>query len=109
LPRKLPPTVIPLELSNLSEYKKAEKDLALWLGEKSVEDEDFKQSIKHLTPIEKLKRTANRKRSVEYLARKNEERTKFVHLKRLSTEGKLRGAKEHINNFLQSGEKLVVF
>jgi len=109
LPKKLPPTIIPLELTNYKEYHKAESDLAKWLGEKAVEDEQFKESIKHLTPIEQIRVTSTRRRSVEYLARRNEERTRFIYLKRLSTQGKLTGIKEHVNNFLESKEKLLVF
>lgn len=109
LPRKLPPTVIPLHLTNRSEYLKAERDLARWLSERAIEDETFKQSISHLPPLAQIKATSARKSSVEYLARRNEARTRFIYLKRLSTEGKIAGVKEHINNFLESGEKLLVF
>ncbi len=109
LPKKLPPAIIPIELTNQSEYRKAESDLAQWLGERAVEDEDFKASIASLSPLDKVKVIAGRKRTVEYLARRNEELRKFSALKRLSTEGKFAGIKEHLNTFLQSGEKLVLF
>lgn len=109
LPRKLPPTVIPLRLTNYTEYRKAESDLARWLGERAVEDEQFKESIKHLAPLQQVRATATHRSSVEYLARRNEERTKFIYLKRLATQGKLEGIKEYINTFLQSEEKLLVF
>lgn len=109
LPRKLPPSIIPIELTNRQEYLRAERDLAKWLGEKAVEDEAFKEAIRLLSPLDKVKTIAGRKRTVEYLARRNEELRKFSALKRLSTEGKFAGVKEHVNSFLESGEKLVLF
>jgi hypothetical protein len=109
LPKKLPPTVIRIPLTNTQEYRKAERDLAAWLGEKAVEDEHFKKSIQHLSVLDQLRVTSTRRRSVEYLARRNEERSKFIYLKRLATQGKLQGIKEYINNFLENGEKLLVF
>lgn len=109
LPKKLPPTIIPLELTNRAEYLKAEKNLARWLGERAVEDEQFKKSIAHLEPLARVRATSTRRSSIEYLARKSEELSKFIYLKRLSTEGKLAGIKEHISEFLDSGEKLLVF
>lgn len=109
LPRKLPPSIIPIELTNKSEYARAERDLARWLGERAVEDDNFKQSIIRLSPIDKVKAISRRRATVEFRARKNEERLRFLALKRLSTEGKFAGIKEHVNNFLESGEKLVLF
>jgi SWI/SNF-related matrix-associated actin-dependent regulator 1 of chromatin subfamily A len=109
LPAKLPPTIIPIELTNRKDYERAEKDLARWLGERAVEDDEYKASIAHLSVLSQLKAISARKASVEFLAQRNEERTKFIYLKRLSTEGKFHGIKEHVNNFLQTGEKLVIF
>lgn len=109
LPSKLPPSIIPIQLTNEAEYRKAERDLSKWLGERATEDEDFKKSIRHLKPIEQVKAISARQKQAEFRARKNEERIKFLALKRLATEGKWEGVKEHVNNFLQSGEKLVLF
>ena len=109
LPKKLPPAIIPIELTNRTEYLKAEKDLAKWLANRAIEDVEYKASIAHLSVLDQLRAISARKASVEYLAQRNEERTKFIYLKRLSTEGKFHGIKEHINNFMQTGEKLVVF
>ena len=109
LPKKLPPTIIPFELDNKAEYTRAEKDLAKWLGQKAIEDEDFKKSISHLDPHKKSLAILKRRQSVEWRARQNEELRKFTALKRLSTEGKFAGIKEYLNEFLQSEEKIVVF
>lgn len=109
LPRKLPPAIIPIELTNIKEYRKAERDLARWLGERAVEDDDFKQSIEHLKPIDKVKAISIRRGRVEWQARRTEQQKRLMALKRLSTEGKFEGIKEHVNNFLMSGEKLVLF
>lgn len=108
LPRKLPPSIIPIEIDK-SDYFRAERDLAKWLGERAIEDQEFKASLKHLDPLGKVKAISKRRNQVEFRARQNEERQRFLVLKRLATEGKFAGIKEHVNNFLQSGEKLVLF
>jgi SWI/SNF-related matrix-associated actin-dependent regulator 1 of chromatin subfamily A len=109
LPRKLPPTIIPIELTNRTDYNKAEKDFAIWLGQRAVEDVSFKSSISRLSPIEKVRRIAQRRATIEWRARQNEELQKFSALKRLATQGKFEGMKDHLNNFLESQEKIVVF
>jgi SWI/SNF-related matrix-associated actin-dependent regulator 1 of chromatin subfamily A len=109
LPKKLPPAIIPIELSNAAEYRRAERDLAKWLGERAVEDDDFKRTIRSLSPLDKVKAISAHRGRVEWRARQNEKLRRFSALKRLSTEGKLHGIKEHVNDFLASGEKLVLF
>lgn len=109
LPKKLPPAIIPIELSNAAEYHRAERDLAKWLAERAVEDADFKASIRSLTPLEQVKAISIRRGRVEMQARRTEQQKRMMALKRLSTEGKMAGIKEHVNNFLDSGEKLVLF
>jgi SWI/SNF-related matrix-associated actin-dependent regulator 1 of chromatin subfamily A len=109
LPRKLPPTIIPIELTNRADYNKAEKDFATWLGQRAVEDVSFKSSISSLSPLEQVKRISRRRATAEWKARQNEELQKFSALKRLATEGKFEGMVEHLNEFLESEEKIVVF
>lgn len=109
LPRKLPPTIIPLELANRTEYNKAEREFAKWLGQRAVEDSKFKSSIKGLPPTEQIRAIAKRRSSVEQRARDNEELQKWSALTQLASEGKFDGVKEHLNNFLESQEKIVVF
>lgn len=109
LPSKLPPAIIPIELSNKKEYLEAERDLAKWLGVRATEDLSFKETIKNLKPIDQLRAISKRRATVEWKARQNEEVRRFMALKKLSTEGKWHGVKEHVNDFLASGEKLVLF
>ena len=72
---------VPMELNNWREYKEAENNFVAWLKrEKGVE----------VT------------KQVEALA-------KFENLKQLATKGKLRQVKEWISDFLETGNKLVVF
>jgi len=109
LPRKMPPAIIPIELTNSKEYHAAERDLARWLGQRAVEDNDFKRSIAGLRPLEQVKAISLRRSRVEWQARQTEQQKRLMALKRLATEGKFAGIKEHVNNFLMSGEKLVLF
>ena len=83
LPKKIR-SVIPLEINNLNEYKKAENDFIEWLTKKEGEEKANKiKRAQHLTRIEKLKQ--------------------------LAVLGKLENTKNWILNFLESGEKLVIF
>ncbi|MEK9207950.1 MAG: DEAD/DEAH box helicase, partial [Patescibacteria group bacterium] len=85
--KDLPPkirTVIPMELDNQREYNTAEADLIGWLR------------------INFGNGKAEKAQQAEALARIGE-------LKRLAVRGKLKGCIEWIEDFLESGEKLVVF
>lgn len=77
-------TVIPMELDNQREYDRAEADLIAWLkvnfGQKKAD-----------------------------AAKKAEALTRIGELKRLAVRGKLDGCIDWIKEFLDSGQKLVVF
>jgi len=73
---------VPLALANAAEYRRAEEAFLEWLEEKG-EDVEAAQRAEHLVRIEKLKQ--------------------------LAAAGKLEEAIRWIRDFLESGEKLVVF
>jgi SWI/SNF-related matrix-associated actin-dependent regulator 1 of chromatin subfamily A len=75
---------VPLELDNENEYLEAEKDFIAWIRK------------------EKGDEAANRIKTAEALV-------KVEGLKQLSVKGKLKQSIEWIKDFLESGEKLVVF
>jgi SWI/SNF-related matrix-associated actin-dependent regulator of chromatin subfamily A-like protein 1 len=75
---------VPMELSNIREYQKAEKDFISWVRSEKGYD------------------AANRIRNVEAM-------TKVEGLSQLATKGKLKQVIEWISTFLESGQKLVVF
>jgi SWI/SNF-related matrix-associated actin-dependent regulator of chromatin subfamily A-like protein 1 len=75
---------VPMELDNIREYKKAEKDFIEWVRE-----------VKGNEKAEKI-------RTIEAMAR-------VEGLTQLATKGKLKQVTEWISNFLESGQKLVVF
>lgn len=77
-------TRVPVELSNREEYDEARRDLIRWLKENRGKDEASKAS------------------RAEQLAR-------FNYLKQVAARGKLDAAASWIEDFLESGEKLVVF
>lgn len=77
-------TVIAVDIDNKAEYNKAQRDIIHYLSDK------------------KGKASAN-------AARNAEELIKIEVLKKLSVDGKMAVAEEWIENFLETGEKLVVF
>jgi SWI/SNF-related matrix-associated actin-dependent regulator 1 of chromatin subfamily A len=85
--KELPPKQrarVPVELSNPLEYKKAEDNLIAWILEtKGAEAADAATRAEQLVRIESLKQ--------------------------LAAQGKLNAAKEWIENFLESGQKLIFF
>lgn len=85
--KDLPPkmrTVVPMELTNDKEYKKAENNFIAW--------------VRGTLGEEKAKKAKNA-----------EALTKIGELKRLAVKGKIDACIEWIEDFLESGEKLVVF
>ena len=98
-----------VELSNKAEYNKAEKELIEYLKNESVQDAEFLESIQHLPIDEQLVAKHNRMDSTEEKVRRAEHLVRFEALKQLCAKGKLEAFEEWIDNFLETGEKLVVF
>lgn len=83
LPSKIK-SVIPFEISNQKEYNQAQEDIVQWI----LENEGYERAKK---------------------ANKAKVLAEFEKLKQLAVIGKLDSAVEWISDFLESGEKLVVF
>lgn len=99
----------PVEIDNQDEYNKAEKDLLNWVKDRVLKDKVFLESIKDLPEQERAWRIAERQADKAERAERGEIMVRINALKIVSVEGKLKQAKEWIDNFLASGQKLVVF
>jgi SWI/SNF-related matrix-associated actin-dependent regulator of chromatin subfamily A-like protein 1 len=89
---QLPPkrqVPIPVELSNETEYRLAERDLIAWLQSQPLELRSLETKIA--------------------AALRNERLVQLNHLRRLAGRGKLQASLAWIADFLESGEPLVVF
>ncbi len=85
--KDLPPkihTILPFEISNRKEYNRAAEDIIAWIFENEGQEKAHKAS------------------QAEVLV-------EFEKLKQLAVQGKMAAAVEWITDFLESGEKLVVF
>ena len=86
--KELPPkvrTVVPLQIDNRKQYRKAEQDFSSWLRGEGADEEKVSRAL-----------------AAEAL-------TKMAVLKRLAVEGKLKACIKWIEDFLQSDEKLIVY
>jgi len=98
-----------MQLDNQSEYDRAERDLAKWIGEKKAEDVAFLASISYLPILKQKQLKLQYAHSAEQKARGREQLLKFIYLKKLSAEGKMKQVIEWSQEFIDSGEKLVLF
>lgn len=99
----------PLEITNRKEYNSAQKAIVKWLRDKAYEDEEFLISISHLPQWEQDERRLEYAKSAEMRARRAEQLVKINELRRLAGLGKVEAVTEWIEDFLESGEKLIVF
>jgi superfamily II DNA or RNA helicase len=89
---QLPPkrrVVVPVELSNKREYRLAEEDVVAWLREQPIDLSELNARIAATLRAERL--------------------AQLTTLQRLAAQGKLHAALGWIEDFLASGEPLVVF
>jgi hypothetical protein len=89
---QLPPkeqVTIPVELANLEEYRLAERDLVAWLRAQPLDLHDYEARVA--------------------AAMRNERLVRLNKLRQLAGRGKLDAAITWIEDFLESGEPLVVF
>jgi SNF2 family DNA or RNA helicase len=100
---------VELSRSWRKEYDRADEDIIRWIGEQTELDLDFLDAISDLPEEDKKQLVADRRKSAEWKARQAEALIRITKLKQLAARAKLGQAKEWIENFLESGEKLVVF
>lgn len=110
--KELPPKTradVVMELSNLAEYDRAEKNVIEWLAGEAEADQAFLDSISDLPEDEQRKRKAARRNSAKIIARRAEQLTRITALKKLASRGKITPVVDWVKNFLESGEKLILF
>lgn len=102
-------TIVPVDIDNMEEYKKAEADVAQFLANNAIEEQQFLSSLIGLTEDEKKQKIQDRMAEVSAVVKKAEELVKIEALKKLVAHGKMNAIVEWIENFLETGEKLAVF
>ena len=100
---------MPIEIDNRKEYSQAEEDLIEWVGNNALKDKAFLESIAHLPWEERERRMGEWQMDAEKRAERAEYLVRIEALKQLTAKGKMKQAKEWISDFIESGEKLVVF
>jgi SNF2 family DNA or RNA helicase len=98
-----------VRISNPVTYRKAERDVIDYIGATAEKDREFLESISGESKTVQKKLIAAHRNTAEYRARKAEQLVRMATLRRLVAEGKIAPAQDWIENFLLSGEKLVVF
>jgi hypothetical protein len=101
--------VVPMSITNRSEYRVVQADVARWLREQAEADGRFLAEIELLSPDEREAAIRSRGREAEQRARRAEALVRVGKLALVAARGKLEPAVEWIDAFLESGEKLVVF
>ena len=108
---ELPPkqrTYIPIDLSNRLEYDRAEFNLVEWLAEEAI-DGEWLESIEQFDPEEQEELIEQRREESRARTIQAEALVRIEALKQLTAEGKIESILNWIEDFLESGEKLVVF
>lgn len=108
LPEKTRST-IPVEITNRKTYEKIEDDVLNWVANRALKDEKFLASIKKMSPKKQAEMMKARRASAYYKSSRAKALVKLNHLKLCAAAGKMKAAKEWIDDFLESGQKLVVF
>lgn len=101
--------MIPLEITNRKLYSKIEADTLGFLADRAVEDKEFLKSIKKMSPENQKKMIAEHRASTYYKKMRAEAVIRIELLKQTAAAGKLKAVKQWIDDFLESGQKLVVF
>jgi hypothetical protein len=101
--------IVPVAIANGGEYRAAQSDVARWVREQAEADEAFAREVAGLEEEERAAAVRARGRDAEQRARRAQALVRITQLALIAARGKLDGAREWIANFLETGEKLVVF
>ncbi len=100
---------IVVELDNREEYDRVEKEFIEWYKQKKSEEEEFKAYLETLPANRRGWAILNFQQEIERKYGRIQELIKIEPLRQVAVKGKLAAAIEWIENFLESGEKLIVF
>lgn len=98
-----------VELENRAEYERAKKDIVKWCGEQAAMDAELVDRLRGMTQEQIREEMQRARRSAEKRTAMAEFLIRASTLKLLATKGKIESAVQWIEDFLQSGRKLVVF
>ena len=102
-------SIVSIDIDNRKEYQKAENDLINYLRGQAVEKADFLESIQGLTAEEKKQAKRERADEAGRKAESAEHLVKIETLKQVAVRGKMEAIKTWVEDFLETGEKLVLF
>ena len=119
---ELPPklrTIVPIEIDNAAEYDNVERDIAGYFALRKANDEEFLAELDRYADAKGLTDGARRIFIIEakrehfsnayMIAANNEALLRWEALKQMAVAGKMKGVFEWIDDFLTSGQKLIVF
>lgn len=102
-------SLVSVEIANRSEYDKAAADFIDWLENQAELEDDFLDSIAEYSADEQKEAIREYRATKAEKAALAEHLVKIEGLKQLSALGKREAAKEWIESFLETDQKLVIF
>lgn len=102
------PTVV-MPIDNRAEYVKAERNVIEFIRQAAQRDREFRKSIAHLPAEEQREALHHYSQQAAQRAAKAETLVRINTLKQLTAQGKLAAITEWVTDFLESGEKLILF
>jgi len=102
--------IIPVELSNMRKYKKAEKELINYIKETALNDKEYYKTLEGMSEEEKQIEMKKYSEIKAMKAIKAEQLVRYEALKQLTVELKENYIWEWIDNFIETtNEKLIIF
>ena len=102
-------TRVSVDLDNRAEYQRAETELLSWVADAAEHDDAFLASITHLSAEEQQAAKRARRESAAASAKRAEELVRINACRTIAERGKIAAAVAWVEQFLQTGEKLVIF
>lgn len=100
---------VPVEISNMDEYRRAQNSFIDWLEHFIANDQNFLKSVEHMNDDDRKQAIRAHVTDKSYKAQRAEQIVQLEYLKQLSARGKMNSVIEWIRDFMETGEKLVVF
>lgn len=108
LPAKIR-SVVEVRIDNMPEYERAERDVIRYIMDKAENDKRLNEEIAHLSRAEQIEARRRHAQAVGNRASGAEHLVKFNELKQIVSRGKAREIVAWVEDFLATGEKLVIF